>query len=65
MAATNSTSTVIEGDFEKVMQAVKKMHQAPFDKGCARVITSITIDERRDKPATMETTVEAVMEELH
>lgn len=57
-------STIIEGDLDKVMDAVKKMHQVPFHEGVQRVLTSITIDDRKDKPLTMEKTVGAVMAEL-
>ncbi|KKM10643.1 hypothetical protein SY88_13420 [Clostridiales bacterium PH28_bin88] len=59
------TATVIEGDLDRVLEAVKKMHQVPFNQGAARVITSITIDERRDKPHSMEHSVQTVMHELH
>lgn len=57
-------STIIEGDLDKVLEAVKRMHQVPFREGAHRVVTSVTIDERKDKPLTMEKTVGVVMAEL-
>lgn len=56
-------STIIEGDLDKVLSAVIKMHEIPFAGGAHRVVTTITIDERRDKPASMEHAVGAVLVE--
>lgn len=56
-------STIIEGDLDKVLAAVKKMHQVPFSDGAHRVVTTITIDERRDKPVSMEHAIGAVLVE--
>lgn len=54
------TSTVIEGDLDQVLDLIRKMHEAPFATGIARVLTTITIDERRDKENRMQNMVEAV-----
>ncbi|SHJ71840.1 MTH1187 family thiamine-binding protein [Desulfofundulus thermosubterraneus] len=54
-------STIIEGELDRVLDTVKKMHQAPFNDGIMRVVTSITIDERRDKEESMEDMVRAVL----
>lgn len=56
-------STLIEGELDKVLAVVQKMHEVPFSEGAHRVVTTITIDERRDKPVSMEHAVEAVIEE--
>ena len=52
--------TVIEGSLIKVLEAIRDMHEVPFSKGAQRVVTSIKIDDRRDKPATMAGKVESV-----
>ena len=52
--------TIIEGPLEKVLEAISEMHQVPFSKGAVRVVTSIKIDDRRDKTATMNGKVESV-----
>ena len=52
--------TVIEGPLIKVLEAIRDMHEVPFSKGAQRVVTSIKIDDRRDKPATMAGKVESV-----
>ncbi len=54
-------STIIEGELDRVLDAVKKMHRTPFNDGVMRVVTSITIDERRDKQESMENMVKSVL----
>ena len=56
--------TIIEGDLEHLLTLVKKMHQSAFDAGAMRVLTTVKIDERRDKPASISGKVEAVQREL-
>ena len=53
--------TIIEGDLAEVMKCVLKMHEVPFQKGIGRVYTTIKIDDRRDKPITIEGKVRSVM----
>jgi len=53
--------TIIEGDLDEVMKCVLKMHEVPFQKGMGRVYTTIKIDDRRDKPITIEGKVHSVM----
>ena len=52
--------TIIEGDLEEVMKCILKMHEIPFHKGIGRVYTTIKIDDRHDKPATIEGKVHSV-----
>jgi uncharacterized protein (TIGR00106 family) len=52
--------TIIEGPLNKVLEAICDMHEVPFSKGAARVVTSIKIDDRRDKTATMAGKLESV-----
>ncbi|MCK4814188.1 MTH1187 family thiamine-binding protein [bacterium] len=46
-------ATVIEGDFARILEAIKEMHKVPFKLGVKRVVTHITIDERIDKKLNM------------
>ena len=52
--------TIIQGPLERILELVPKMHEAPFTMGAKRVITTISIDDRRDKLATIESKVQAV-----
>jgi uncharacterized protein YqgV (UPF0045/DUF77 family) len=40
------------------------MHQLPFERGAQRVLTSIKIDDRRDKQLSIQGKKEAVTEKL-
>ena len=53
--------TIIEGTLDKVLEAAYQMHEVPFDKGASRVVTTLKIDERRDKVMTMDGKVESVL----
>jgi uncharacterized protein (TIGR00106 family) len=57
-------STVIEGDLDRILQAIREMHEVPFKMGAKRVSTRITIDDRRDKELTMDGKIEAVEKRL-
>ncbi len=41
--------TIIEGDLERLLALVRKMHEAVFAAGAMRVVTTVRIDDRRDK----------------
>uniref|UniRef100_A0A7C3Z0U9 MTH1187 family thiamine-binding protein n=1 Tax=Desulfobacca acetoxidans TaxID=60893 RepID=A0A7C3Z0U9_9BACT len=41
--------TVIEGSPAKLLEWARLLHELPFEKGVQRVITHITLDDRRDK----------------
>ncbi len=53
--------TIIEGDLEEVMKCVLEMHEVPFHRGINRVYTTIKVDDRRDKPITIEGKVSSVL----
>ena len=52
--------TIIEGGLDEVLKWVRKMHEVPFKEGIKRVITTIAIDDRRDKELTIKGKVKAV-----
>lgn len=56
--------TIIEGDLERLLSLAGRMHQSAFEAGVERVVTTIKIDERRDKPLTIGGKVEAVKKKL-
>ena len=53
--------TIIEGDMEDLFSAIRKMHEVPFEEGALRVVTSVKVDDRRDKKATAKEKVQSVM----
>ncbi len=57
--------TILEGDLEEILNLVSRMHEVPFShKEVKRVVTTLKIDDRRDKPLTMESKVQAVTSKL-
>ena len=57
-------STVIEGDLEIVLATVARFYEVPFEKGAMRVLTTIMIDDRRDRELTMDGKISSVEEKL-
>ena len=56
--------TVLEGELNQVLDAAKTMHEGVFGEEVKRVVTRITIDDRRDKGLTMDSKVQSVMKKL-
>jgi uncharacterized protein (TIGR00106 family) len=56
--------TIIEGDLERLLALAGRMHRSAFESGVMRVVTTIKIDERRDKPLSISGKVEAVKRKL-
>jgi len=48
-----SMSTIIEGNVDTLFELARKMHLSTFIPDVKRVVTTIKIDDRRDKPSTM------------
>ena len=61
---TTAMGTIIEGNLDKILAAVRKMHEGVFDEGVARVVTTIKIDDRRDKVQGMKEKIESVRSKL-
>ncbi|MCB9557977.1 MAG: MTH1187 family thiamine-binding protein [Deltaproteobacteria bacterium] len=65
---THAMGTVIEGDIDALFEIAQRMHAACFDPAgeeILRVVTSIKIDDRRDKQATMQSKVDALAARLN
>jgi len=61
----NPMGTTLEGgSLDDIFRATKAAHEALIKKGINRVVTHITIDDRRDAPKGMEEKVEAVRSKL-
>ena len=59
-----SMGTILEGDLKQLVDAALEMHETAFDAGAMRVLTTIKIDDRRDKASTMSGKIESVKREL-
>ena len=59
-----SMGTIVEGDLDEIIRTIREMHETTFQKEIMRVVTTIKIDDRRDKQATSEGKVESVLKKL-
>ncbi|NJE08734.1 MTH1187 family thiamine-binding protein [Thermococcus sp. M39] len=46
--------TVVEGEIDSILKLIKRCHEAIFKAGAKRVVISVKIDDRADKPITIE-----------
>jgi uncharacterized protein (TIGR00106 family) len=59
----NPMGTVLEGEWDKVMDVIKKCHDEVM-KDAERVLTTITIDDRKGKEQRIEKKLESVEQKL-
>jgi uncharacterized protein (TIGR00106 family) len=52
--------TSLEGDWDAIFAVVREMHETCVRMGAVRLLTTIKIDDRRDKPQTMQDKLAAV-----
>ena len=56
--------TIIEGDVSTILRVTERMHQSVFREGVTRVVTTIRIDDRHDKPLTGRGKIDSVTTKL-
>jgi uncharacterized protein (TIGR00106 family) len=56
--------TIVEGDLDRILAVAKKMHEGVFGGGVARVLTTVKIDDRRDKAQGMKKKVDSLRKKL-
>lgn len=59
----NPMGTVVEGGWNEVVGLIRKCHNAVMKKG-ERVVTSISIDDRKGKPNRIEQKVKSIEKRL-
>jgi uncharacterized protein (TIGR00106 family) len=52
--------TLIHGHAARLLKVAQALHELPFDQGVNRVVTHITIDDRRDKEVHLGDKVKSV-----
>ena len=57
------TETIIEGELDELLEVAKEIHQNAL-AGANRVVTNITIDDRKDKQIDMQDQVNIVTQSL-
>lgn len=56
--------TVLAGPLDQLLAVIRQVHELPFAAGAGRVMTLINIDDRRDKPGTMEGKLRSVRDKI-
>jgi len=56
--------TVVQGDPSSLLKVAQALHELPFARGVQRVVTHITIDDRRDKVVLLGDKTKAVKARL-
>lgn len=56
--------TVIHGHAARLLKVAQVLHELPFERGVNRVITHITIDDRRDKDVHLGDKIKSVKARL-
>lgn len=50
----HAMGTNLEGEFDRIMEVVKACRDAMIDMGARRVLIRMYMDDRRDKPSSIE-----------
>lgn len=56
--------TIIEGPLDRLFEAIRALHESPFQSGASRVSTVVKIDDRRDKAGSIGQKLTSVREKL-
>ncbi len=56
--------TIIYGDLDEVLKVIKKMHDSCFVGNVARILTTLKIDDRRDRSVKPQDKVNSVIDKL-
>jgi uncharacterized protein (TIGR00106 family) len=56
--------TTLEGDLDEIFSLIRRMQEAVFAAGAERVGTVIKVDDRRDRPVSMDEKVASVESRL-
>jgi uncharacterized protein (TIGR00106 family) len=57
--------TLVQGDAPSLLKVAQALHELPFSRGVKRVVTHITIDDRRDKEVSLGDKTKAVKARLN
>ena len=60
----HAMGTSLEGETADILALVGELHAVPFGEGIPRVYTVLKLDERRDRPQTLDDKVASVEREL-
>lgn len=53
-------STIIQGPLDRILKIYREMHEVPLGMGSQRVLSTLKIDDRRDRTATIDSKIKSV-----
>ncbi len=59
-----SMGTIVQGDLDRLLDVAQKMHRAILAAGAQRVVTTIKIDDRVDKPITLTSKLDSLKRQV-
>ncbi len=60
----NDIGTLLEGEAAELLRVAAELHEIPFQEGAVRVVTQITIDDRRDKSVSIGDKTQSIIDKL-
>jgi uncharacterized protein (TIGR00106 family) len=60
----NSMGTCVQGEWDEIFATLRAVHEELARMGCMRIVTTVKIDDRRDKYNTMEGKIAAVQDRI-
>ncbi len=60
----NSMGTCVQGEWDEIFSTLKAVHDQLAKLGCNRIVTTVKIDDRRDKFGSMDAKIAAVQEPI-
>jgi uncharacterized protein (TIGR00106 family) len=60
----NSMGTCLQGEWDEIFSTLKAVHDELAKMGCNRIVTTVKIDDRRDKYGSMDAKIAAIEDEL-
>lgn len=61
----NDMGTLLEGDPKELLGVVAELYDIPFEHGLVRMVTHITMDDRRDKTVGLGDKISTVQKRLN
>ena len=58
----NSMGTCVQGEWDEIFSTLKAVHEELAKMGCYRILTTVKIDDRRDRFGSMAAKIAAVEE---
>ncbi len=59
--SVGAMGTCVQGDWDRVVALVKEIHETLARMGCQRILTTLKVDDRRDRIQTLQSKVERAL----